>query len=497
MPRKRKRDDDEELRELLTNWPHNLAEYQRTLCRSMRAQFVQKSVAPLARLTDELELHSTFSELMARASRRPCDIPAKGRRLLSLVWTALVLYQDTALLHELWDYYYRINRVVSQFVLHFPETRNARILGREMRRWNSFLVQPPLFVHMTNWLCQQHALPAESDDLRRGEQMLLDVLELWYESPLSWKCFHRQHGGNERACRSCATHHRAILRALGNLVRQPWCDLDRAAPLLEIWLKHTQPDLRDLRALHHNILESIERAPHDLVAQVWLLHALLQLPVEVRRGCARQAHAHLTTLSEASNFMPVDASAVRVADESARGAPSLSTLLVDMSLEALAPHLARVVHAEEDVALLARVTNQCAYLAWRYPQNVKPLQIVRLVRRARAALPRAFDATVKNAPNYRACHWQGVDEVLAEEKAPSPPHSPRFLCALTCELMRNPVKLPQSGEVLDASSLARHLAISQTDPYTLTPLTMDQVEPQDLLRKEIEATTLGSRLPRS
>lgn len=487
--RKRKRDNDEDgaLRDLLTNWPSsNLADYQRELAATMRARFVEKSVAPLERLTNELEMSSPFSALMARASQRACgDIPAMGRRLLSLLWSAVSLYQDVALVHTLWDAYYRLVRVVGQFVHIFPETRNARIMGREMRRWNAFLVQPPLFVHMTDWLCHQHEISSTENegDLRRGEQMLLDLLELWYASPLRWKCTHRKGGGRERACRACSAHHCRILRTLGGLVRHSWCELERAAPLLEIWLEQVQPDLRDLRDMHHSIVEHAARAPHELSAQIWLLHALLQLPVDIRKDCAEQARMHLEILREVANFMPVDSSAV-VDESTGSSMPSMSILLVDMSLEALIPHLARV-HAQ-DVPLLAQVANQCAYLAWRYPQNVRRAQLDGLLLRARAALPYAFDEAVQQAPNYRACHWLGLDARLAQ-KPPSPPRSPRFLCALTCELMHNPVKLPQSGEILDASSLARHLAISQTDPYTLTPLTMDQVEPQDSLRKEIEA----------
>ena len=494
MPsRKRKRDGKDDgdgaLRDLLTHWPRtNLSGYQRELAAAMRARFVQKSVASLERLTEELELSSPFASLMDRAAQRACGgIPAMGRQLLSLLWSALALYQDVSLVHTLWDGYYRLVRVVGQFVQYFPEARNARILGREMRRWNAFLVQAPLFMHMTEWLCNQHeVLPQEEGDLRRGEQMLLDLLELWYASPLRWKCTHRApHGSSgcrERACRACATHHLHILRTLGNLVRYPWCDLERVIPLMEMWLKQVQqPELRDLRDLHRGIVEHAARAPHDLAAQVWLLHALLQLPVEVRKDCAQQARTHLVILSEVANFMPVDGSAGHVGS----GMPSMSMMLVDMGLEALAPHLARV-HAE-DVPLLARVANQCAYLAWRYPQSVRRVQLDALLRLARAALPCAFDAAVQQAPNYRACHWAGIDARLAD-KPPSPPRPTRFLCALTCELMQNPIKLPQSGEILDASSLARHLAVSQTDPYTLTPLTMAQVEPQDSLRKEIEAS---------
>ena len=80
--RKRKRDNDEDgaLRDLLTNWPSsNLADYQRELAATMRARFVEKSVAPLERLTNELEMSSPFSALMARASQRATAVFTENR----------------------------------------------------------------------------------------------------------------------------------------------------------------------------------------------------------------------------------------------------------------------------------------------------------------------------------------------------------------------------------------------------------------------------------
>ena len=53
-------------------------------------------------------------------------------------------------------------------------------------------------------------------------------------------------------------------------------------------------------------------------------------------------------------------------------------------------------------------------------------------------------------------------------------------------LMSDPVRLPNSLQIVDRSTIARHLLSDQTDPFTRAPLTMDQVEPLDELKNEIQ-----------
>ena len=68
--------------------------------------------------------------------------------------------------------------------------------------------------------------------------------------------------------------------------------------------------------------------------------------------------------------------------------------------------------------------------------------------------------------------------------ADAPDH---FLDPLMSTLMKDPVKLPSSGQIVDRQTIARHLLSDQTDPFNRAPLTLEKVEPQEELRKEIEA----------
>ena len=60
-----------------------------------------------------------------------------------------------------------------------------------------------------------------------------------------------------------------------------------------------------------------------------------------------------------------------------------------------------------------------------------------------------------------------------------------YLDPLMSHLMVDPVKLPHSGQIVDRSTIARHILSDQTDPFTRAPLTMDMVMPADELREEI------------
>ena len=62
-----------------------------------------------------------------------------------------------------------------------------------------------------------------------------------------------------------------------------------------------------------------------------------------------------------------------------------------------------------------------------------------------------------------------------------------FLDPIMSHLMTDPVKLPHSGQIVDRSTIARHILSDQTDPFTRDPLTMDLVVPLDELKEEIRA----------
>ncbi|CAL9683941.1 unnamed protein product [Knipowitschia caucasica] len=60
-----------------------------------------------------------------------------------------------------------------------------------------------------------------------------------------------------------------------------------------------------------------------------------------------------------------------------------------------------------------------------------------------------------------------------------------FLDPIMSALMMDPVILPSSNVTVDRSTIARHLLSDQTDPFNRSPLTMDQIRPNDELKQQI------------
>ena len=61
-----------------------------------------------------------------------------------------------------------------------------------------------------------------------------------------------------------------------------------------------------------------------------------------------------------------------------------------------------------------------------------------------------------------------------------------FLDAILSHLMADPVLLPNSKQVVDRSTIMRHLLSDPSDPFTRAPLSMNQIQPLPDLKKEIE-----------
>uniref|UniRef100_A0A3Q1FFH2 Ubiquitin conjugation factor E4 A n=1 Tax=Acanthochromis polyacanthus TaxID=80966 RepID=A0A3Q1FFH2_9TELE len=60
-----------------------------------------------------------------------------------------------------------------------------------------------------------------------------------------------------------------------------------------------------------------------------------------------------------------------------------------------------------------------------------------------------------------------------------------FLDPIMSTLMLDPVLLPSSNVTVDRSTIARHLLSDQTDPFNRSPLTMDQIRPNEELKQQI------------
>jgi len=62
-----------------------------------------------------------------------------------------------------------------------------------------------------------------------------------------------------------------------------------------------------------------------------------------------------------------------------------------------------------------------------------------------------------------------------------------FLDPIMSTLMTDPVQLPSSRQIVDRSTIARHLLSDQSDPFNREPLTMDMLIPADQLKTQIDA----------
>jgi len=108
-----------------------------------------------------------------------------------------------------------------------------------------------------------------------------------------------------------------------------------------------------------------------------------------------------------------------------------------------------------------------------------------LVRTGRADLASGL-AELAARVGRASSHHLEEEELLAG--APD-----EFLCPIMSVLMVDPVLLPSSRQVVDRSTIARHLLSDQSDPFNRAPLTMDQVEPEVELKKQVEAWIAGRR----
>jgi len=68
-----------------------------------------------------------------------------------------------------------------------------------------------------------------------------------------------------------------------------------------------------------------------------------------------------------------------------------------------------------------------------------------------------------------------------------------FLCPIMSIIMLDPVLLPSSKQVVDRSTIARHLLSDQSDPFNRAPLTMDMVQSQQELKQRVQQWVEGKR----
>jgi ubiquitin conjugation factor E4 B len=90
----------------------------------------------------------------------------------------------------------------------------------------------------------------------------------------------------------------------------------------------------------------------------------------------------------------------------------------------------------------------------------------------------AFDECATTVESLHSSNQ--VDEAMLGD-APD-----EFMDPLLWHIMKDPVTLP-SGYVIDRSTITQHLMNDPSDPFTRSPLTLDQLVPHETLKAKIDA----------
>lgn len=116
---------------------------------------------------------------------------------------------------------------------------------------------------------------------------------------------------------------------------------------------------------------------------------------------------------------------------------------------------------------------------------------VDILRRTGIRSPEEIAALEKFAQNAERAKTE--DEAGEEELGEIPDE---FLDPLMYTLMENPVILPSSKVRIDLSTIKSHLLSESNDPFNRAPLSIDQVVPDEELKKRIEEFKLSKRRPK-
>ena len=132
--------------------------------------------------------------------------------------------------------------------------------------------------------------------------------------------------------------------------------------------------------------------------------------------------------------------------------------------------------------------------------SAKPNFISAIARDARSYKPANFERAaqimnknvLKSPEQMRT--WNELAAAVAEAKAAEDAEEEdlgeipdEFEDPLMAILMRDPVTLPSSRQVVDRSTVRSHLLSDPTDPFNRVPLKIEEVLPNDELRERIEA----------
>jgi len=94
-------------------------------------------------------------------------------------------------------------------------------------------------------------------------------------------------------------------------------------------------------------------------------------------------------------------------------------------------------------------------------------------------------ADLASALGNIATKVETASSALAEEEELLADCPDEFLCPIMSIVMKDPVLLPSSKQIVDRSTIARHLLSDQSDPFNRAPLTMDMVETVEDLKEKV------------
>eukprot|EP00884_Botryococcus_braunii_P014434 jgi/Botrbrau1/22992/Bobra.0030s0056.1 len=126
--------------------------------------------------------------------------------------------------------------------------------------------------------------------------------------------------------------------------------------------------------------------------------------------------------------------------------------------------------------------------AWPVGLSSDPIPLEDATRvRQLDRIAKALAAAMARSAGVETTEKQGPS--VEEEDVPE-----EFFDPLVQTIMRDPVKLPDSRIVVDRFTIKRHLLSSANDPFTRSPLRLEDLRPDDALKARIEAW-LDSRYP--
>ena len=109
------------------------------------------------------------------------------------------------------------------------------------------------------------------------------------------------------------------------------------------------------------------------------------------------------------------------------------------------------------------------------------LQNMQYIKSAKDQEIRAFEMIVEKLKNYTSKDIWSEVERLVDLDIPD-----EYMCSIMSTLMKDPVELPNSGQIVDRVNIEKLLMNAKEDPFDRTPLTLNMIKERPDLKEEIE-----------